>query len=64
MFTPPKKYQDSIISRIKIMSNLNIAENRMPQDGRIQIKIGGKEIDIRISIFPTHYGERMKIDLK
>jgi len=63
MFTPPKKYQDSIISRIKIMANLNIAENRMPQDGRIQIKIGGKEIDIRISIFPTHYGERIVLRL-
>ena len=63
MFTPPKKYQDSVISRIKIMSNLNIAENRMPQDGRIQIKIGGKEIDIRVSIFPTHYGERIVLRL-
>ncbi len=63
MFTPPKKYQDSVISRIKIMSNLNIAENRMPQDGRIQIKIGGKEIDIRVSIFPTYYGERIVLRL-
>jgi len=63
MFNPPKKYQDSIISRIKIMSNLNIAENRMPQDGRIQIKIGGKEIDIRVSIFPTYYGERIVLRL-
>jgi general secretion pathway protein E len=63
MFTPPKKYQDSIISRIKIMANLNIAENRMPQDGRIQIKIGGKEIDIRISIFPTFFGERIVLRL-
>lgn len=63
MFNPPKKYQDSIISRIKIMSNLNIAENRIPQDGRIQIKIGGKEIDIRVSIFPTHYGERIVLRL-
>lgn len=63
MFTPPKKYQDSIISRIKIMANLNIAENRMPQDGRIQIKIRGKEIDIRVSIFPTYYGERIVLRL-
>jgi general secretion pathway protein E len=45
------------------MSNLNIAENRMPQDGRIQIKIGGKEVDIRVSIFPTHYGERIVLRL-
>lgn len=63
MFTPPKKYQDSIISRIKIMSNLNIAENRLPQDGRIQIKVAGKEIDIRVSIFPTQYGERIVLRL-
>jgi len=63
MFTPPKKYQDSIISRIKIMANLNIAENRLPQDGRIQVKAGGKEIDIRVSIFPTQYGERIVLRL-
>jgi len=59
MFTPPKKYQGAIISRIKIMSNLNIAENRLPQDGRIQLKVGGKDIDIRVSIFPTYWGERV-----
>jgi len=63
MFTPPKKYQDSVISRIKIMANLNIAENRMPQDGRIQVKIAGKEIDIRVSVFPTYYGERIVLRL-
>ena len=63
MFTPPKKFQGAIISRIKIMANLNIAENRLPQDGRIQIKIGGKDIDIRVSIFPTYYGERVVLRL-
>jgi general secretion pathway protein E len=63
MFNPPKKFQNAIISRIKIMANLNIAENRLPQDGRIQIKIGGKDIDIRVSIFPTHYGERVVLRL-
>jgi general secretion pathway protein E len=63
MFTPPKKYQDAVISRIKIMANLNIAENRLPQDGRIQIKIGGKEIDIRVSVLPTHFGERLVLRL-
>jgi general secretion pathway protein E len=61
--TPPKKIQNAIISRIKIMSSLNIAENRLPQDGRIQLKIGGKDIDIRVSIFPTHYGERVVLRL-
>ena len=59
MFTPPKKYQGAITSRVKIMANLNIAENRLPQDGRIQLKIGGKDIDIRVSTFPTYFGERI-----
>ena len=63
ILTPPKKFQGAIISRIKIMSNLNIAENRLPQDGRIQLKIGGKDIDIRVSIFPTYYGERIVLRL-
>lgn len=59
MYTPPKKYQGAVISRIKIMANLNIAENRLPQDGRIQLKIAGKDIDIRVSTFPTYFGERI-----
>jgi general secretion pathway protein E len=63
MISPPKKLQAAIISRIKIMSALNIAENRLPQDGRIQLKIGGKDIDIRVSVFPTHYGERVVLRL-
>lgn len=63
MHHPPKKLQPAIISRIKIMSNLNIAENRLPQDGRIQLKVGKKDIDIRVSIFPTHYGERIVMRL-
>ena len=63
MFTPPKKYQGAVMSRIKIMANLNIAENRLPQDGRIQLKIGGKDIDIRVSTFPTYYGERIVLRL-
>lgn len=63
MHNPPKNLQSAIISRIKIMSNLNIAENRLPQDGRIQLKIGKKDIDIRVSVFPTHYGERVVLRL-
>jgi len=63
MFTPPKKYQSAIFSRIKIMANLNIAENRLPQYGRIQLKISGKDIDIRVSSFPTYYGERLVLRL-
>ena len=48
VLSPPKSYQAGIISRIKIMSNLNIAENRLPQDGRIKLKLAGKDIDIRV----------------
>ena len=60
---PPKRYQGAIVSRIKIMANLNIAEKRLPQDGRIQIKVGDKAIDIRVSILPCNYGERVVMRL-
>jgi general secretion pathway protein E len=55
----PKQYQASIASRIKIMGNLNIAEKRLPQDGRIRIKIAGRDVDLRLSTVPTSYGERI-----
>jgi len=55
--TAPKKLQAAIISRIKIMAKLNIAERRLPQDGRIRIKVSNKEIDLRISTIPVLYGE-------
>jgi general secretion pathway protein E len=55
--SPPKKLKAAIISRIKIMSKLNIAERRMPQDGRIKMKVMGREIDLRVSTLPTLYGE-------
>ncbi len=61
--TPPKRAQAAISSRIKIMANLNIAEKRHPQDGRIQIKIAEKAIDIRVSVLPTVYGERIVMRL-
>lgn len=54
---PPKRAQSALISRIKIMANLNIAEKRIPQDGRIPIKIADKAIDIRVSILPVSFGE-------
>ena len=60
---PPKKYQSAIISRIKIMANLDIAEKRLPQDGRIKIKIADRLIDIRVSIIPTQFGERVVMRL-
>lgn len=54
---PPKKLQASIISRLKIQSNMSIAERRIPQDGRIQTQVGGKLIDLRVSCLPTNHGE-------
>ena len=55
----PKRFQASIASRIKIMGNLNIAEKRLPQDGRIRIKIAGRDVDLRLSTVPTSHGERI-----
>ncbi|MFL5302420.1 MAG: type II secretion system ATPase GspE, partial [Anaeromyxobacteraceae bacterium] len=60
---PPKRYQASISSRIKIMGGLNIAEKRLPQDGRIRIKLAGKDVDIRLSTVPTAHGERIVMRL-
>ena len=55
----PKRFQASIASRIKIMGNLNIAEKRLPQDGRIRVKIAGRDVDLRLSTVPTTFGERI-----
>jgi len=55
--TPPRRLQAAIVSRIKIMAKLNIAERRLPQDGRIKLRIMGREIDLRVSTLPTLYGE-------
>ncbi len=63
VLTPPKRLQASIISRIKIMGGLNIAEKRLPQDGRISIKIAGRDVDIRVSAIPTAHGERLVLRL-
>jgi general secretion pathway protein E len=60
---PPKRFQASIASRIKIMGGLNIAEKRLPQDGRIRIKIAGRDVDIRLSTIPTANGERIVMRL-
>jgi general secretion pathway protein E/type IV pilus assembly protein PilB len=54
---PPKRLQPTIISRLKLMANVSIAEKRIPQDGRIQVIIGAKEVDLRVSVLPTVYGE-------
>ncbi len=58
-FTVPRSQQAAVVSRVKIMANLNIAEHRLPQDGRIKIRLSGKEIDIRVSIIPIAHGERV-----
>ncbi len=55
--SPPKNLKAALISRVKIMSKLNIAERRLPQDGRIKLKVLGKDIDLRVSTLPTLYGE-------
>src|SRR5262245_17590639 len=57
MDAPPNTLRAAIISRIKLMAKLNIAERRLPQDGRIKLKVLGKEIDLRVSTLPTMYGE-------
>src|SRR3954469_18639975 len=59
--SPPKAVQLAITSRIKILAGLNIAERRVPQDGRFRIKVMGKEVDLRISILPTAHGEKIVI---
>ena len=58
---PPKSLQLAIASRIKILAGLNIAERRIPQDGRFRIRVSGKEVDLRISFLPTVYGEKIVI---
>jgi len=57
MDPPPRHLALPVISRVKVMSNLNIAERRLPQDGRIQRVIGGKQVDLRVSTLPTQFGE-------
>jgi len=63
MLSPPKHIQQALISRVKIMADMNIAEKRLPQDGRIEIKIAEKNIDIRASTIPTAFGERVVLRL-
>jgi len=58
MVSPPKKVEAAVISRLKIMANLDISERRLPQDGRIKLRHGSREIDFRVSILPTIFGEK------
>jgi len=61
--SPPKRLQAAIVSRIKIMAKMNIAERRLPQDGRIRLQLGGRDLDIRVSTIPTIYGESVVMRL-
>lgn len=60
---PPKRLQPAVLSRIKIMANISIAEKRLPQDGRIRLNMGGKQIDLRVSTIPTSHGESIVMRL-
>jgi type IV pilus assembly protein PilB len=55
--SPPKRLQSAIVSRVKIMANMSIAEKRLPQDGRIQINVMGRDLDLRVSSIPSNHGE-------
>ncbi|HJU29462.1 MAG TPA: type II secretion system ATPase GspE, partial [Candidatus Binataceae bacterium] len=63
VLSPPKRFHSAITSRVKVMSGLNIAEKRLPQDGRIRVRIAGRDIDIRVSTIPTAFGERIVLRL-
>jgi type IV pilus assembly protein PilB len=58
---PPKSMYASIVSRVKVMSNLNIAEHRLPQDGRFKVKMLGREVDFRVSVLPSSFGEKVAL---
>lgn len=60
---PPLKIKNAIVSRVKILAHLDIAERRLPQDGRMNLKIGSREIDVRVSVLPTIYGEKVVLRL-
>ena len=60
---PPRRLQAAVISRVKVLAKINIAERRLPQDGRIRMEVGGKELDIRVSTIPTIYGESVVMRL-
>jgi len=60
---PPRQLRAAVVSRLKILAQLNIAERRLPQDGRIKIRLAGKDVDLRISTIPTLYGESVVIRL-
>ena len=60
---PPKPVQAPLMSRIKVMAGLNIAEKRLPQDGALRVRVGGRDVDVRVSVLPGHHGERLVLRL-
>jgi general secretion pathway protein E len=63
MLAPPRRLHAALVSRVKIMAGLDIAERRLPQDGRIALRVGGRDVDVRVSIVPTAAGERVVLRL-
>jgi len=63
MLEPKRALAPLLISRIKVMARLDIAEKRLPQDGRVSLRVGGREVDVRVSTIPSHYGERVVMRL-
>ena len=63
LLSPPMGIQPALISRIKVMAKMNIAEKRLPQDGRFEVRIGGQSIDVRVSTIPSSFGERLVLRL-
>src|SRR5437588_7601078 len=61
MVPPPRHLAQAISTRIKVMSNLDIAERRLPQDGRIELNVGGNPVDMRVSVLPTMFGESIVV---
>ncbi|MFT4570715.1 MAG: general secretion pathway protein E [Hyphomicrobiaceae bacterium] len=63
VLSPPRRVHPALVSRIKVMASMNIAERRLPQDGSIRTRVGGREVDIRVSTLPTSFGERVVMRL-
>ena len=63
LLAPPKWIQPALLSRVKVMSKMNIAEKRLPQDGRFDVRVGDQDIDVRVSTIPTSFGERLVLRL-
>ena len=57
MVPPPRHLANAIVTRVKVMANLDIAERRLPQDGRIELNVGGNSVDLRVSVLPCLFGE-------